>query len=236
MRGLKRPRQAGWLAAVGLLALLGAGSAAGGDRVRVELLAEVVVEPGSVGSRQRVLSQGIREAVIEVALREAGREPEADSDDLGAALGRDPLVYTERFRVVEDHGEGPGLDPQGEATGETLYRALVEVYVASDRVRRRLLEAGLVIEAEEAPLSDHRVVLEGVVSPAQIVIVKEQLLARRSVENVEVRGYERGRVRLRVASRQSPEALAVELSGMEPSVEGVWHVERVAGGLRIVLR
>ena len=107
--------------------------------------------------KQRAVEAAVREAVWRVAeellvdailVEELDEEPqlgEADEEepDLDAILGEDMVVYTTRFKVIEDRGIGPALfveDP--EIVSE--YVVVAEVVLETDRIRERLALAGLI--------------------------------------------------------------------------------------------
>ncbi len=85
-------------------------------------------------------------------------ERDALLEQLDRVLGKKMVPYTTRFRVIEDRGRRPALfsdDP--EVTEE--YVVIVEVQVDVDRVRGRLVEAGL-LRAGDPSVLVHAVLLE----------------------------------------------------------------------------
>lgn len=137
--------------AIGLAAVIALGLGLAAESFaeirRVEAVGVVPLEPsrrGPVDVQEEAVQAALREAVSGVArdfLMEA--EPGEDEEiDVMEVLGQRMVPYTARFRVLDDQGERPALfaeDPR--VTSE--YVVEVEVFVDADRVKQRLVEAGL---------------------------------------------------------------------------------------------
>lgn len=215
-----------WVAPIAAAALLLA--AAGGDGTRrVEAV-------GAVGlDAEKPLDRPPRDAALAEALGDAVRRvaveflPDVAPDDrdavLGDLLGSDPFAYVSRFQVIEDRGERPALfvdDPDV----ETEYVVVVEADVDTARVRSRLEEAGLLLEAtgvDRRPAI--RVVVEGLDAYADYASLREVLLGPIGARSAQPLEMERGRVVLRVDADRDPEELLADLSATAD-----------AGSLRVV--
>lgn len=218
--GCRRAQRAGLLVLVATL-LAGLAPLAGAEVRTIEALGAVPLDPESppAGSpRDAALQRALHDAVWRVALDELdGFDPgdEAAQDSLAEALGKDPLDYASRFRVVEDRGERPALFSEQPGV-ENEYVVLVEVHVDADRVRERLSRAGLL----SAPSGDQRryrvrVVLDEVGSYGAYQAVRTLLeeTGARSTVPVEM---ERGRAVLMVDGSRSPDALVAALVRAAP--------------------
>ena len=203
------------------------------DAVRVEQVGSVGVGSGRGDLRQAAVEFGIGSGVLAVAREVAGRSPEGDSGDLRAALGRDLVVYAERFRVLEDRGREPVEDKK--FAGGERYSVLVEVYVDRDRVASRLREQG-VLDSPAGPRRPADAVsleVRFIDSYADLEALKASLVDRGIAESVIPRAFERGRARLRVTTHDSPAVLAARLLESVPPELGLRGV-RVEGGTVIV--
>jgi hypothetical protein len=203
----------GWRAALGvagLLLALGLGGTGQAEVRPVEAVGVVPLDadaPSRVPPRDAAMQRALQDAVHRVALDELPDfDPATGGEELAVALGDDPSEFATRYRIREDRGERPALfsdDPEVESE----YVVVVEVHVDVDRVRERLIEAGLLL----MPSGDDRryrvrVVIEEVESYAAYMAVRTLLeeLGLRSVLPVEM---ERGRVVLRVDGHRSPDQL-----------------------------
>jgi len=96
--------------------------------------------------KDRALEEALWEGVSRVAddllVDSIVPEPEDGSDPVRTALGEDTVPYTRSFRIVEDQGERPALFTD-HPDAATEYVVVVEVEVEVDRVRDRLVVAGL---------------------------------------------------------------------------------------------
>jgi hypothetical protein len=209
-------------AAAALLPLL---VAAGGTAAAEERLVEGVgAVPVRGGSRAR--SGAPREAALRAAIAEAVRQvalellphldPAAAEPSVDAALAPDPRAFANRFRIVEDRGEGPA-QLVDEPDVETEYVMVVQALVDVARVRQRLERAGLLAASsgEGAVRQRVRVVIEDLDGFAGYNAVRTLLddLGMRGALPVEL---ERGRAVLEVESRLSPEDLLAALVRQAP--------------------
>jgi hypothetical protein len=110
--------------------------------------------------RDRALDQALWEGVSRIAadllVDSIVPETEDGSDPVRAALGDDTVPYTRSFRIIEDQGERPTLFTE-HPDAATEYVLVVEVQVEVDRVRERLLAAGLLEQQGiQAPLTGIR--------------------------------------------------------------------------------
>ena len=199
----------------------GLATPAAADVRRVEALGAVALDPDSppaVEPRDAALRRALHDAVWRVALDElVGFDPadEASQDARAGALGKEPLDFATRFRVMEDRGERPALFSE-EPGVESEYVVLVEVYVDRDKVRERLRAAGLLsLPSGDSRRYRVRVVLEEVGSYGAYQAVRTLLeeLGARSAVPVEM---ERGRAVLEVDGSRSPESLVAALVRAAP--------------------
>jgi len=209
--GARRSRA--WRCAALSLALVMAAGAAGGAEERiVEGVGAVAVSGGSKAqsgaARDAALRAAIGEAVRQVALELLPHlDPAAIGPSVERALGTDPRAYANRFRIVEDRGEGPAMlvDEPGV---ETEYVMIVQAQVDVERVRQSLERAGLFVPParEASPRERLRVVIEALESYAGYEAVRTLLddLGARGAVPVEL---ERGRAVLEVESRIPPREL-----------------------------
>ena len=205
---------------VALLGLAGAAGAAPAEERVVEGVGAVAVKGGPKPARgtprEAALRAAIGEAVRQVAfellphLDPAAAEPAVDQ-----ALGPDPRTYANRFRIVEDRGEGPALLVQ-EPGVTTEYVMVVQAQVDVARVRQSLERSGLLAPSgEDSPRQRLRVVIEDVEGFASYMAVRTLLddLGVRDAVPVEM---ERGRAVLEVESRMPPEELLASLVRSAP--------------------
>jgi predicted outer membrane protein len=184
---------------------LAAGPAAAADERMVEAVGAVPVaggkSPRSGPRREAAVREAIAEAVCGVA-REMlpALEPEAAKQAVDRALAPDPREFANRFRIVEDRGEGPALLVV-EPGVTTEYTVVVQAQVDVARVRQRLERAGLLAPPTGEPTRERvRVVLEQVDGFAAYNAVRTLLdeLGARGAVPIEL---ERGRAVLEVTSR-----------------------------------
>jgi hypothetical protein len=172
--------------------------------------------PATQAPRDVALQRGLAEAVRQVALDELTEfDPVGGDEALAAALGDEPLDYVTRFRILEDRGERPALFTEdAEATRE--YVVMAEVHVDVERVRNRLVRAGLVgPPSGEGERRRVRLVLEDLGDYAALQAVRALLLdlGARSALPLEL---ERGRAVLEVEARRSPRELLLDLQRAAP--------------------
>jgi len=148
---------------------------------------------------RRALNAAVRRVALDLM---PGLDPEEAGELLPNVLGDEPFAYTTRFRIIEDRGEVPALyseDPEVEFE----YVVLVEAHIDSDRVEKRLGDAGflagraprparrdLVLIVEDPPdfaayAALRRVLLEGVGVDSALPVEMER---RRAVMRVRASG------------------------------------------------
>ena len=189
------------------------------DNRRLEALGAAPMETHRASRsspRDVALRRALQGAVWRVAVEQLDAAGATTEDaTLSAALGKDPLVYATRFRVLEDRGERPALfsdDPRV----ENEYVVLAEVYVDVDRVRERLSSAGLMrLPSGETADIRTRVTLVDVQSWAEIQAVRT-LLGEIGAQSAIPVDLERGRTALAVESKLSPAALVRALIAAAP--------------------
>jgi hypothetical protein len=149
---------------VGCAAMLLLAPAAGAEVRRIEAVGAVPIyadrshQRGAVAPRDAAIRKALREAVERVAEEfiadiplSVGEEPDvieeegSEGPDLEAVLGKKMVLYTSRFRVVEDRGERPALFADDPAV-TSEYVVIVEVHVDVERVRERLVQKGIIPE------------------------------------------------------------------------------------------
>lgn len=198
--------------AAALLALLLAPAAAAELR-RVEAEGVALPEAGGSGAgglREAALRAGIAAAVDQVALGlldEAGRRPAGfGARELSSVLGDERRDYTERFRILRDEGlRAP--DPLGGPGG---YVVVAEVLVEVERLRARLVAAGLLAAAAPAPSGDQRlhVILEPLATYRALAWTRRALEERGRASSAVPVELAPGRAVLAVDTPLSPDALA----------------------------
>lgn len=209
-------------AAAGLAALLlAAGPAAGAEERLLQGVGAVPVkgasQPRSGSPRDAALRAAIAEAVRQVALELLPHlDPAAAEPAVDAALGRDPRTFANRFRIVEDRGEGPAqlVDEPGVLTE---YVMVVEAQVDVARVRQSLERAGMLAPppGEGGARQRVRIVIEDLDGYAGYNAVRTLLgdLGARGAVPLEI---ERGRAVLEVESGLAPEDLLASLVRSAP--------------------
>ena len=193
--------------------------------------------------RDAALNRALGDAVVRVALDllapEVSQSPDAPANDsppaaetegselktaeekleerLAAALGDEPLDYAVRFRILEDRGERPALivdDPEVESE----YVIVVEVFVDTERVRRRIERRGFtLLPSGEGARVQIRLELLGVDRFGGYEWVRRSLAADSRVRSVVPVEMERGRAVLEVDSGHQPEELLERLFQVIPA-------------------
>ncbi len=166
--------------------------------------------PAGITVRRAAVHAALEDAVLRSALGLLGAERDREARQrVSRALGDDPVPYTVRYRLVEDRGERRRLLVANPEV-EWEYVVLVEVHVALDRIRERLVEARLLAPgAPRARAQALRVELLGVRSWSDYRLVRD-VLARRggAVRPVE---FSRERVVLEVETDRDARALLRDL-------------------------
>ena len=167
--------------------------------------------------RDEAIQEALWEGVSRVAM-EALREFSSSEEDvalLRAALGKDMLPYTRRFRVLEDMGEMPVLfaeDPKILLE----YVLIAEVVVDVDRVKLALTAAGLLLDSGQA--ARRQPVLVELLGIARYAAFEEILTALRSqlgATRIETLGFARERQIFSVEGPFGPEQLARGLARLD---------------------
>jgi hypothetical protein len=139
---------------------------------------------------------------------------------LAGALGDDPLVYVNGYRIVEDRGERPALfvaDPDA----ETEYVVVVEAQVSVDRVRNRLVERGLLAEAPmgQGERLSLRVTVDGLESYAAYLEVVDALRNEGGARSAKLLEASSGRMVFEVAADHGgPQMLAGLVQARRPGL------------------
>lgn len=173
-------------------------------RVAEEFLADRPIELPSADDLNRRMIDGESPDLLRLPGGESDAEPEPP--DLDAVLGKKMVPYTQRFRMIEDRGRRPALFADDPEVSEE-YVVIVEVQVDVERVRSKLVEAGL-IRASEAAVGSNEVRLEvdGLTVYPAYLAVRELLMGALGATGVYPVEMTRGRTVLDVQT----EASAVE--------------------------
>lgn len=136
---------------------------------------------------------------------EPGEEPE--EPNFRVILGKKMEIYTSRYRMLEDRGEGPAIftaDP--EATTE--YVVVLEVFIDVGPVRRKLVRAGLLPAGGESVMAGRvRIEVEGLVSYPGYLALRTLLQDDFGAISVVPVEMERGRALLEVETADDPQGL-----------------------------
>ncbi|MDJ0852627.1 MAG: hypothetical protein QNK04_30015 [Myxococcota bacterium] len=217
--GIATAFRAAWLPAIGTVLLAALLAPPAGAEVRsVEAVGAVPLDPNDPPRRpprDLAVQRALAEAVQRVALDELPEfDPVEGEVRLWAALGKDPLDYAQRFRILEDRGERPALFTEIPGVS-TEYVVLVEVQVDAELVRRRLRDRGLLTPTEWGARRPVRVVLEDVGTWASYRAVRTLLeeVGARTALPVEM---EQGRAVLDVEGDRTPDELVAALMRAAP--------------------
>jgi hypothetical protein len=187
-------------------------------RVAQEFLADRPIELPDEGDLNRGTIDDTNPDASKVPDGAPGLEPEPA--DLGKILGKKMVPYTQRFRVIEDRGRKPALFAEDPDVSEE-YVVIVEVQVDVERVRTKLIDAGLIRAGEIAAGSNEvRLEIEGLTAyPAYLAMraLLEGSMGSTGVYPVEMG---RGRTILDVETEASAiEFLEKLLAGAPPELE-----------------
>jgi hypothetical protein len=183
--------------------------------------------PATASPRNAALTAAVARAVERVALElepslpkptgEKSKDPTKIAPELVKALGKDPLDYATRYRVLQDRGLRPALF--GKETGaEKEYVVVVEVQVDAERVAERLRAAGWLSSgapngAGQAPL---QLVLEGVTDYRAYASVRKLLVEKLGARSALPLEFRPGEAVLAVTGGPTPETLAASLQAAAP--------------------
>ena len=210
--------------------------------VGAPLGARTLESVGAVGVREgdrtdpkeRAVEAAVREAVWRVAeellvdailvqeeptsleMPDAPAGVEEEEPDLDAILGDDMVVYTARFKVIEDRGLGPALFSEApDVVSE--YVVVAEVVVETERIRERLTLSGLLEpEAAVAGLGTVELEIEGLLVYPALMELRELLVGGVGVERATPRVLERGRTVLAVETPLRGPELVAALERLAP--------------------
>lgn len=204
--------------------------------LRVEAVGSVPLAAGVNGgasARQAALEAGVREAVQRTALDLAAQAGSAaPSEAVVGALGQDPLPYATGYRILEDRGErDPLLETSPAAASEYLVTVSVDVDAA--KIRRRLLDAGLLGAPAGVSKRGIRITLEGIDSYPLWERIQRGLAARGGA--VRPLEFTRGRVLAEIETDEAPGDLVKRLGTVLGDEVGVRSVGMDAGGIVVAI-
>jgi hypothetical protein len=240
------------LALAALSLLFGFGGDARADVRRLETIGAVPIVAGvrpQRAPRDAAILQAQHEAVTQVAreiLLHAEPGPGWDQDgspgdgstgpDLAQVLGRDMGRYTSRFRILEDRGEGP-VTYSDAPDARAEYVVLVEVQVDVDRVRTRLVEAGLVAPAGAAPEGNYFVLeVRGLSAYPAYAALRDLIVTGAGARSVVPLSMARDWVVLRVESEDSGTEFLDKLLASAPPELDLLPLEAEPERLRLSVR
>lgn len=222
MRALKI---AGLLLLAGLWPVLASAQAKRAEVRRLEVVGAAPLGPSApqgTNPREVALAEALWEGVSRVAesLLFDSELPEGatDSAPLRDALGRDTAALTRSFRILEDQGERPAVFSEDPAV-TTEYVVVVEVKVDVERVKERLVAAGLLSRSEAAgELRAVRIEVQGLeVYPGYSQFLALVQGADPSIRSVTPLSFERGRSVLQVRSERNAAELLDRLLAQAPA-------------------
>ncbi len=101
---------------------------------------------------EEALWEGVSRVAGDLLIDSVVPESAEGQNPVRDALGLDMVPYTRSFRIVDDQGERPSLFTE-HPDAATEYVVVVEVQVEVDRVRERLIDAGLLQSGERSALN-----------------------------------------------------------------------------------
>jgi hypothetical protein len=162
---------------------------------------------------RRALNDAVRRVAVDLI---PDLDPEEAGEFLPEALGDEPFAYTTRFRIIEDRGEVPALyseDPEVEFE----YVVLVEAHIDSDRVEKRLGEAGLLAGRAPRPArQDLLLIVEDPPDFAAYAALRRVLLEDVGVESALPVEMERRRAVIRIRASGGASQLLEDLLRAAP--------------------
>lgn len=148
--------RAAWAASLTVAMLILGSAPAAADLRLLEVVGAVPLDDETRQAgipKDRAIDEALWEGVSRVAddllVDSIVPEPEGGGDPIRAALGRDMVPYTRSFRIVDDQGERPALFTE-HPDAATEYVVVVEVQVEAERVRERLVAAGLLEDEQRS--------------------------------------------------------------------------------------
>jgi len=232
---------------IGLLALLIALPGAQATARTLESVGAVGVREGDRRDpKERAIQAALREAVYRVAeelLVDAIllEDPDSDNDDpegpdLSALLGRDMVTYTSRFKILEDRGIGPALFVE-EPGIATEYVVVAEVEVEADKIRERLMRAGLLEPEAFAPrVGTVQLEVEGLSVYPALRDLQSLLVDKMGAQAAVPVRFERGRAILQVGTPLGGPDLVSQLERAAPDNLAVVPLSASGGEARIAVR
>jgi hypothetical protein len=167
--------------------------------------------------RDLAVRMALNDAVFRVALDllpELG--PEQADELLPEALGDEPFAYTTRFRIIEDRGEVPALYHDDPGV-DFEYVVVVDAQIDSDRVEKRLGDAGLLANRPPRPAyRDLTLIVEDPPSFSAYAALQRAVLGAEGVESAIPVRMERGRAVLRVRASKGASQLLEDLLQAAP--------------------
>jgi hypothetical protein len=152
-------------------------------------------------------------------------ESPEEVDPVREALGSDMVIYTRSFRIVDDQGERPSLFTE-HPDAATEYVVVVEVQVEAERVRERLVAAGLLEPSGLTALKGIRLEVRDLTAYpgyAQfIALLKEKDVGAVSVSPIEL---DHGRAVLQVEAEWGAGELLERLLAAAPATLRIRPVE-----------
>lgn len=197
------------------------------SRAEVRVLEVVGAVPLDAKTRGRSIpkDRAIEEALWEGVSRVAGDllidsvlpESAEGVNPIREALGRDMVPYTRSFRIVDDQGERPSLFTE-HPDAATEYVVVVEVQVEADRVRERLIAAGLLDKAGRNALKGIELEIRDLTAYAGyeqfVALLKAERVGAASVSPLEL---DHGRAVLQVEAEWGPAELLERLLAAAPA-------------------
>ena len=171
--------------------------------------------------RERATRAAVARATLRVAfplldpeaLAQQPIAPGGIEDWLSDLLGKDPLEYAARFRVLEDRGIRPSLFG---TRLENEYVVVVETHVDVERLRERLASRGVLRVANSTEPRRRVEVVAELRSFVAYRALREALRALPSVEAAHPVSFERGRAHLEIETHSPPDVLLLGLMRESP--------------------
>ena len=239
--------------AIGISLAAASGALAASDLRRIEAVGVVGVgENDRRDPRAAAVQRALREAVERVATEylvdsiwpvdaedpddRDSRLSARDGPDLAKILGKDMGAYTARFKVLEDRGVGPALLVEDLDVTEE-YVVVAEVFVEADRVRERLVAAGLLeeqVDVGSTPVV--QLVVQGLLVYPAFVDVRELITGPVGAESAVPVSFERGRATLAVATAMTAKQLVAAMEREAPPHLTVIRLGAIGAEPRIAVR
>ena len=173
-------------------------------------------EPPARPPRDAALNRALSDAVLRVALDLLpDYDPMEAEVALSDLLGKDPLAYATRFRILEDRGERPALFSE-DPDVETEYVVVVMVHVDVTRVRRRLEMTGVLEPSGEVRRVRVHLVIEDLADYTDYAALRRLLLDGLGVRSALPVEMEPGRAVMEVDGDRRPDALLEALLAAAP--------------------